>query len=56
MPCGGTLGAISSSQVSIPSVDIGIAQLAMHSSCESFASVDYSHMTNGLTAFFNTKR
>ena len=56
MPCGGTLGAISSSQVSIPSVDIGIAQLAMHSSCESFASVDYTHMTNGLTAFFNSKR
>ena len=56
MPCGGTLGAISSSQVSIPSVDIGIAQLAMHSACESFAFNDYLTMEKALTAFFNAKR
>ena len=55
MPCGGTLGAISSSQVSIKSVDIGIAQLAMHSSIETMAAADYETAVRGLTAFYNTK-
>ena len=53
MPCGGTLGAISSSQISINSIDVGLPQLAMHSSCETFALKDYYAMCNGLTAFFN---
>lgn len=53
LPCGGTLGAISSQQVSIRSVDIGIPQLAMHSACETFALSDYDCMIKGLTAFYN---
>ncbi len=53
LPCGGTLGAISSSQLSIRSIDIGIAQLAMHSACETFALCDYESMVKGLTAFYN---
>ena len=56
MPCGGTLGAISSSQVSIPSIDIGIAQLAMHSASETLALKDYLTMCDGLTAFFNLNK
>ncbi len=56
MPCGGTLGAISSSQLSIPSVDIGIAQLSMHSACETIAEVDYISMQKALTAFFNQNK
>lgn len=52
LPCGGTLGAISSSQVAIKSVDIGIPQLAMHSSCETLALSDATHMKNGLKAFY----
>ena len=56
MPCGGTLGAISSSQLSISSVDIGIAQLAMHSAAETFALKDYFTMEKGLTAFFNENK
>lgn len=55
MPCGGTLGAISSRQVSIRSVDIGIAQLAMHSAVETMALADYNQAVNGLTALFNAK-
>ena len=52
LPCGGTLGAISSSQVSIKSVDIGLAQLAMHSAVETMAAVDVENMINGLKAFY----
>lgn len=40
LPGGGTLGAISNKHVSIPSVDIGLAQLAMHSACETGGVAD----------------
>lgn len=52
-PCGSTLGAISSSQISIKSADIGIAQLAMHSSVETMAESDYAEAVKGLAAFYN---
>ncbi len=52
---GGTLGAISSRQLSIRSVDIGLAQLAMHSACETIGSSDMTALENGLTAFYNAK-
>lgn len=38
--CGGTLGAISQSHVSIPTVDVGLPQLAMHSAVETMGSGD----------------
>jgi len=53
LPCGGTLGAISSAHVSVESVDIGIAQLAMHSAVETFAIKDYDCMVNAIKAFNN---
>lgn len=52
MRSGSTLGAISLSKVSVLSADIGIAQFAMHSACESFALADYDAMVSGLKAFF----
>jgi len=55
MPCGGTLGAISSRQISVRSVDIGLAQLAMHSACETIGSSDTENLIKGLTAFYNSK-
>lgn len=54
MRSGGTLGAISLGQVSIPSADLGIAQLAMHSAMETFAKEDYSELEKGLKAFFQS--
>ena len=55
MPCGGTLGAISSHQVSIRSVDIGLAQLAMHSAVETMAIKDYDFAIDGLKSFLSCK-
>ncbi|MDD4291761.1 MAG: M18 family aminopeptidase [Clostridia bacterium] len=52
LPCGGTLGAIGSSQLSIRSVDIGLAQLAMHSSMETAGIHDVDEMIKGDKAFF----
>jgi len=48
---GGTLGAISSSQVSITSVDIGLAQLAMHSALESAGTQDVIYMIEAIRSF-----
>jgi len=52
---GSTLGNISSSHVSIPSVDIGLAQLAMHSSYETAGTRDAAYMAQGLKTFYETE-
>ena len=49
MPGGSTLGNISGTQVSVPTVDIGLAQLAMHASYETAGA---AYMVQALTAFF----
>ena len=51
---GGTLGVISQSRMSMLCADLGLAQLAMHSACECFATADYEEITNGLTAFYSS--
>lgn len=55
MRSGGTLGAISLGQVSVPSVDIGLAQLAMHSAVETFAKSDFAMLLRGLQAFYGSE-
>ena len=54
MQSGSTLGCISLSQIGIPSVDLGLAQLAMHSAVETFAMADYEELTKGLSAFYQS--
>ena len=49
---GGTLGNISTSQFSIPTVDIGAAQLAMHSPYETAGTKDTINLTEGMRAFY----
>ena len=51
---GGTLGNISTSQVSIMSVDIGLAQLAMHSAYELAGCKDVDYMIDAIKEFYNT--
>ena len=52
--CGGTLGAISSGRLSVRSVDIGLAQLAMHSAVEMLGVKDLEYMERGLRAFYES--
>ena len=54
MPGGSTLGNIANTQVSLNTVDIGIAQLAMHSSYETAGKADTAHMTTALRALFSS--
>ena len=55
MPGGGTLGNISGSHVSINTLDIGLAQLAMHSSYETAGARDVDYMIRGMKAFYETE-
>ena len=54
MPGGSTLGNISGSHVSINTLDIGLAQLAMHSAFETAGAKDLDYMISGMKAFYET--
>lgn len=51
---GATLGHVSLNHVSVPSVDIGLAQLAMHSSYETAGVADTLHLEDAMTAYYST--
>ena len=51
---GSTLGNISISQESILTCDIGLPELAMHSSFETIGSEDTKHMYELMFAFYKT--
>lgn len=51
--CGSTLGLVTSRTLGMKTCDIGLAQLAMHSACETVALCDVEHMKAALLAFFN---
>lgn len=52
MPGGSTLGNISTAHVSVRSVDIGLAQLAMHSSYETAGVRDTEYLVRAMTEYF----
>ncbi len=49
---GSTLGNISLSQVAVPSVDIGLAQLAMHACYETAGAKDACYLADAMTAYY----
>lgn len=51
---GSTLGNLSNTQVSVHALDIGIAQLAMHSNYETCGVKDTGYAIKALTKFFNS--
>ena len=55
MPGGSTLGSIATTLTPMLSVDIGMAQLAMHSAYETAGSDDIDHLIKAATAFYNTE-
>lgn len=52
---GSTLGNISAGRVSIPSADIGLAQLSMHSACETAGVKDLEYLMEFFIAFYGEK-
>lgn len=53
--CGSTLGLATSAIMGIKTCDIGLAQLAMHSACETCGASDIEAMEKCLTAFLSAK-
>lgn len=54
VPGGSTLGNLSMSQVSIPTVDIGVAMLGMHSPYETGGAKDTLYLYQAMSAFYRT--
>lgn len=54
MQGGSTLGNLSNTQVSLHAVDIGLAQLAMHSNYETAGAMDPAYMIKALTKYYNS--
>ena len=51
MAGGSTLGSISNTNVALNTVDIGLAQLAMHSAYETGGTADTFYMIQAIAAF-----
>ncbi|GBG36299.1 M18 family aminopeptidase [Mycobacterium montefiorense] len=53
LPCGSTIGPLASAQTGIPTVDVGAAQLAMHSARELMGAHDVAAYSAAMRAFFS---
>ena len=54
IPGGGTLGNLSGSHVALPTVDIGLAQLSMHSPYETAGAKDLDYVVWAMQAFYES--
>ncbi len=54
-PGGSTLGSISNTKVPLCTVDIGLAQLAMHSAYETAGCEDVGHLINAMRYFYECR-
>jgi aspartyl aminopeptidase len=52
MPCGSTIGPITSTQLGIPTVDVGVAQLSMHSARELCGANDPALLARVISRYF----
>ena len=53
LSCGSTIGPITSARLGIPTIDVGIPQLAMHSCRETAGVKDPVYLSKALEKFFN---
>ena len=51
---GSTLGNFASEKTSVPTVDIGLSQLAMHSSYETAGALDTQYLTDAISEFYDS--
>ncbi|OMC24758.1 M18 family aminopeptidase [Mycobacterium colombiense] len=53
LPCGSTIGPLAAARTGIPTVDVGAAQLAMHSARELMGAHDVAAYSAAMQAFFS---
>ena len=53
LPCGSTIGPITSTLLSVPTVDVGSPMLSMHSARELGGSDDPEYMTQVMSLFLD---
>ncbi|MGB6057976.1 MAG: M18 family aminopeptidase, partial [Microthrixaceae bacterium] len=56
LACGSTIGPLAAAQLSVRTVDVGIAQLSMHSAREVMAAADVDPMVRSFTAWLSPDR
>ena len=54
LPGGSTLGSLSLAHVAVPTADIGLAQLAMHSAIETAGVRDITHLIQAMKTYFGS--
>ena len=52
LPGGSTLGGLSQTKVTVASADVGLPQLAMHSSFETAGVKDVAYLLDAMTAYY----
>nr|WP_298414491.1 M18 family aminopeptidase [uncultured Halomonas sp.] len=55
MGCGSTIGPITATELGVPTLDVGVAQWAMHSIRETAGSQDVVHLIRALTTFLDRR-
>lgn len=53
LPCGSTIGPLSAARLGVPTVDVGMPQLSMHSARELMAASDVDHMLRAFSAWLS---